>query len=342
MQDGKLNSEGGSDMTKTLAVTGCSGYIGGRIMEHLEEVDWVDKVLGIDVKPPANRWKKLDFYPLDVRSSEISRLFSEKKPDVLVHLAFIVNPLRDEREMHDIDVRGTENVLRAAAQAGVNHVVIASSSSAFGAFPDNPEWLTEDHPPRRMPNYTYASDKYEVEVMVKRFMEENPKTKVAVIRPCIVYGPNVNNYLSRFILRLPFIPSVDGQLPQMQFVHEEDVAEVFLKVIEREATGYFHSCGSGTVGVDEIAALAGKPLVKVPARVAYPAVDLLWKARFPLVEGPSGMLDFIRYRWTISDQATREALGLGPRRSSREVLQEMIRTHKDGRRFRLPGRGRAA
>jgi UDP-glucose 4-epimerase len=330
--------KGGRREMKTLAVTGCSGYIGGRIMEHLEEADWAGKVIGIDVKPPAKWWKKLEFYPLDVRSPELLSLLRDNRPQVLVHLAFIVNPLRDEREMHDIDVRGTENVLRAAAEAGVEHLVIASSSSAFGAFPDNPEWLTEDHPPRRMPNYTYASDKYEVEMMAKRFMEENPGVRVAVIRPCIVYGPNVDNYLSRFILRLPAMPSVDGQVPQMQFVHEEDVAEVFLKVIETGAAGYFHSCGEGTVGIDEIAAMAGKPLVKVPARIAYPLVDLLWKARFPLIEGPSGMLDFIRYRWTISDQKTREALGLGPRRSSQEVVEEMLRTHRSKRGPGLLGR----
>ncbi|MEJ5186256.1 MAG: NAD-dependent epimerase/dehydratase family protein [Candidatus Geothermincolales bacterium] len=328
---------------KKLAVTGCSGYIGGRLMERLEEAEWVDRVLGIDIRPPAKWWKKMDFHPFDVRDPKLTELLSGERPEVLVHLAFIVNPLRDEREMHDIDVRGTENVLRAAAEAGVRHLVIASSSSAFGAFPDNPEWLTEDHPPRRMPNYTYASDKYEVEMLVKRFMEDNPHVKVAVIRPCIVYGPNVNNYLSRFILRLPFIPSVDGQVPQMQFVHEDDVAEVFLKVIEGEAAGYFHACGEGTVGIDEIAAMAGKPLLKVPARIAYPLVDLLWRTRFPLVEGPSGMLDFIRYRWTISDQKTREALGLGPRRSSREAVEEMLRTHRAGKRGSLlPGRGKAA
>lgn len=73
--------------------------------------------------------------------------------------------------------------------------------------------------------------------------------------------------------------------------------------------------------------MAGKPLVPLPAKVVYPLVDLLWKLRAPLIEGPSGMLDFIRYRWTASDEMTREALGLGPRMHSREVVRLMLETH---------------
>jgi hypothetical protein len=74
--------------------------------------------------------------------------------------------------------------------------------------------------------------------------------------------------------------------------------------------------------------MAGKPVVRLPARLLYPAMDLLWKLHAPLIEGPSGLLDMLRYRWTISDDATREALGLGPRRSSREVVRLMLDTHR--------------
>ncbi|MDI6832213.1 MAG: hypothetical protein QME88_12910, partial [Actinomycetota bacterium] len=79
---------------------------------------------------------------------------------------------------------------------------------------------------------------------------------------------------------------------------------------------------------EEIARMAGKPVIPVPAKVAYPVIDLLWKLHAPLIEGPSGMLDFIRYRWTASDELTREALGLGPRMHSRDVVRLMLETHR--------------
>ncbi|MBC7253812.1 MAG: NAD-dependent epimerase/dehydratase family protein [Actinobacteria bacterium] len=311
-----------------VAVTGCSGYIGSRLLHFMDRSDKVEKILGIDLNPPRYQSPKMDFQRLDVRDPRLTNLFVLNEVQTVVHLAFIVNPLHDDRLMHDIDVNGTRNVLAATAACGARHLVIASSSSAFGAFPDNPEWLTEKDHPRRMPNYTYASDKYEVEMICRLFKDDHPEVKMALVRPCIVYGPNVDNYLSRFIIRLPFFPAVGDERPEMQFVHEDDTAEVFMRVLELEAEGFFHACGEGTINVEEIAELAGKRLIPLPPAIAYPVIDLLWKLRAPLIEGPSGMLDFIRYRWTISDALTREALELGPRMSSREVVKLMIETHR--------------
>ncbi|MGQ9476030.1 MAG: NAD-dependent epimerase/dehydratase family protein [Actinomycetota bacterium] len=311
-----------------VAVTGCSGYIGSRLLEFMDRSDKVEKILGIDINPPRHPSPKMDFHRLDIRDPRLTNLFVLNEVQTVVHLAFIVNPLHNDHLMHDIDVNGTRNVLAATAACGAKHLVIASSSSAFGAFPDNPEWLTEKDHPRRMPNYTYASDKYEVEMICRLFKDDHPEIKQAIVRPCIVLGPNVDNYLSRFILRLPFFPAVGDARPQLQFVHEDDVAEVFMRVLELEAEGFFHACGEGTVSPEEVAEMVGKRIVSLPPTVAYPLVDLLWKLHAPLIEGPSGMLDFIRYRWTISGEWTKKALGLGPRMSSRDAVKQMIETHR--------------
>jgi UDP-glucose 4-epimerase len=98
----------------------------------------------------------------------------------VIHLAFILNPLHDEQLMHDVDVRGSKNVLDATAACEAEHLVVASSTSAFGAFPDNPPFLSEADPLGREPNYTCTSDKYEVEELIKGFREDHPEIKVAV------------------------------------------------------------------------------------------------------------------------------------------------------------------
>jgi UDP-glucose 4-epimerase len=65
-----------------------------------------------------------------------------ERPDalvhLLVHLAFILNPSHDEHLMYDVDVNGTHNVLEAGGAAGTPQVLVTSSASAYGAFPDNP------------------------------------------------------------------------------------------------------------------------------------------------------------------------------------------------------------
>ena len=182
-------------------------------------------------------------------------------------------------------------------------------------------------PPRRQPNFTYASDKYQLEMLTRSFMADHPEVTVAVVRPCIVYGLHVDNYLSRFITRLPFMPAVGDARPEMQFVHEDDVSEVFLRVLEKRVSGYFHAAGEGTVNIEEIARMARKRVIGFPAGFIYPSIDALWKLRCPRIEGPSGMLDFIRYRWTVSDRSTRERLGLGSMRSSVDVLRLMLESH---------------
>jgi UDP-glucose 4-epimerase len=307
-----------------VAVTGCSGYIGSRVLDFLQGSPAVEKVVGVDVQACSCAASKLSFHRRDIRDRGLAALFEQEGVEAVVHLAFILNPLHDEALMYDINVNGARNVMAAAAACGAGHLVIASSSSAFGAWPDNPEWLQERDHPRLMRHFSYAADKFEIEMAARIFREENPGVRTAVVRPCAVYGPGVDNYFSHILERLPVVPDVGGGNAAMQFVHEDDVAATFLAVIERRAEGFFHAAGEGTISVAEVAEMAGKRLLRLPSALVYPAVDLLWRLRFPLVKGPSGMLDFMRYRCTISDGLTRAELGLGPRRSSREVVGLML------------------
>ena len=123
---------------------------------------------------------------------------------------------------------------------------------------------------------------------------------------------------------LPVFPAVKGERPEMQFVHEDDAARVFLRAIEMEASGYFHAVGEGTISLTRLARMGGRRVVGLPAGILYPAVDMLWKAHAPRINCPSGFIDFVRYRWTASGDMTREALGLGPVRSSEEAVIAML------------------
>src|SRR6201986_570377 len=67
--------------------------------------------------------------------------------DVVVHLAFMI--MGGARETTEINLTGSRNVFAAAADAGVDRLVYASSVAAYGFCPENPPVLTEDlEPPR--------------------------------------------------------------------------------------------------------------------------------------------------------------------------------------------------
>ncbi len=315
---------------RTAALTGAAGYLGRKLLPLLDREKTVNKIICIDLKePPLGLLSsKTEFYRLDIRDPQMSHLFNSSKVDTIIHLAFVLDPIRNREEMHSINTEGTANILEAATKCGARHLIVASSTSAFGAFPDNPPWLDENAEPREHAGYAYAADKYAVEKILLDFSAGNERIKVAVVRPCIVYGPGVNNYLSRFILNWPFLLQVGAERPVMQFVHENDVARAFMLIFKREASGYYHIVGEGVISTAEIAELAGIKILALPPWLAYPLVNLLYFLHFPGVEAPAAMLDYIRYRWTASDQKTRSGLGFKPLLSSKEVVEELLSRKK--------------
>ena len=134
-------------------ITGGSGYIGSRLTEILAARDDVEEIVALDVRPPASPQAKTTFVRGDVRDAgAIRELLERERPDRLIHLAFVLNPIHDEARMYDIDVNGTAAVLRAAAEAGTKQVLVTSSATAYGAFADNPKPIAEDWPVRGAPD----------------------------------------------------------------------------------------------------------------------------------------------------------------------------------------------
>ena len=102
-------------------ITGGSGYIGTRLVELLSRREDTEKIVICDVVPPKGGYQpKTEFERVDVRDrGAVHSALQRAKPDVLVHLAFILNPSHDEGFMYDVDVNGTHNVLEAAGEAGI-------------------------------------------------------------------------------------------------------------------------------------------------------------------------------------------------------------------------------
>src|SRR5439155_11222581 len=86
--------------------------------------------------------------------------------DVVVHLAFLIIG-GNKQTTRAINVEGTLNVFRAAAAAGVERFVYASSVAAYGFHPDNPVGMTEDWPTRPADRLFYAQEKAELELLLQ-------------------------------------------------------------------------------------------------------------------------------------------------------------------------------
>jgi UDP-glucose 4-epimerase len=306
-------------------ITGGSGYIGTRLVQHLSQRAETERIVVADLAPPRGGYRpKTSFERLDVRDREGVRLVVERaRADALVHLAFILNPVHDERLMYEVDVNGTQNVLDAASAAGVQQVLVTSSTSAYGAFPDNPVPLTEEDPVRGVAGFSYARDKAEADRICQLWAAQHPERVMTIVRPCIVMGPNVDNYLVRLWTKQPFQVDLGNLDLPIQFVHEDDLAEAIRRLLEGRHAGAFNVTGDGLMTYRECGKLAGLKVRRLPLPVARTLSRATWRLR--AAEAPPGQIEFALYPWVASNEKLKRTLGWTPAHTSREVFELTMR-----------------
>jgi UDP-glucose 4-epimerase len=150
-----------------VVVTGGAGFIGSNLCRALSADESVAQVVVLDDLSTGSR-ANLDGVGAGVDFVEGSILDSRLLDDVVgeaqavVHLAArpsVPRSLADPMASHLVNATGTMEVLEAARRHGLPHVVVASSSSVYGANPVLPK--REDMAP--MPVSPYAAGKLAAE-----------------------------------------------------------------------------------------------------------------------------------------------------------------------------------
>lgn len=122
-----------------VLITGGAGFIGSNLARYFKERDEHGEVRIID-DLSTGRLANLDGIDADFTEGSILDYdlltFVTKGVDSVVHLAAIGSVPRSvgaPRPTHDANITGTLNVLEAAREHGIDHVVVASSSSVYGS-----------------------------------------------------------------------------------------------------------------------------------------------------------------------------------------------------------------
>jgi nucleoside-diphosphate-sugar epimerase len=307
----------------TVAVTGAAGYIASKVIQALDRDEQVERVLGFDVASPKVQSKKLIFDEVDVRNPALKARF--QGVDVVIHLAFIMDPIRDEGLMRDVNVNGSQNVFTCAAEAGVRKIVYTSSATVYGAHPDNSVPLTEDAPLRANLDFSYPAHKLEVEYVVREFRREHPNVSFVLLRPAIVFGPHVDNAWSR-MMQAPVFFAVDGYSPLFQFVHEDDVGRAIAFATTAELDGVFNVAAEGWLTLDELLGLLGRRSRTIGEPAAFALSDKLWS--WGLAEAPAGLLHYVMHPWVVATDKLTSA-GFSPTRSNPDIVAETVAAGRD-------------
>ena len=319
----------------TVAVTGAGGLLGRALVTALADPDValgldggaLSRLLALDVLPAdvlaarlaAAAHPMLEPVVRDVRDPDLAAALAGV--DVLVHLAFQMDPIRDVAAMRAINVEGTRNVMAAARAAGVRRVVHLSSVVAYGAHPDNPLPIDEDHPLRANAGFPYAEHKRDVEVDLAALPADGPA--LTVLRSAAVFGPGVQNFLSR-VLELPVLPRLSDAPPPLQFVHVDDVVGAIVHALTHPLDGAFNVAPDGWLGFDDVLRLVGRRTVRLApdrARALLAAAE-----RSGLGELPAGAIDLFLHPWVLANDRLR-ATGWAPRRTNEEALLDAVVEH---------------
>ena len=321
----------------TVAVTGPTGTFGLALMPLLQADDQVGRVIGIARRPfdPAARdWTKMEYREGDVRDpAALATAF--EGADVVVHLAFLI--VGGGKEVtRAINVEGTLNVFRAAAEAGATRFVYASSIAAYGFHRDNPIGMEEDWPVRPADRLFYAQEKAELEHLLTEEGEAHPELATYLLRPPIVLGPDAVGAkvavpaalepLVRGLVagwkRLPALPTAAPDLP-IQLIHQDDVAEALrLCVVGAGPPGAYNIAADDVVtGVDIARELGFRP-VRVPGRPVAAAARAA--ARFPFLPQQAQWVEAFSHPAVMDTTKARTELGWTPRHTALDCLRATL------------------
>jgi nucleoside-diphosphate-sugar epimerase len=246
------------DEKPSVIVTGIAGNLGLRLLPQLAGY----QVIGVDLNPPQTsyplRFARMDL-GLEESCRELFLLVREARPVAVIHLAFVLDPIRtgvlDLDQMWQINVAGTARVMEAITEANrddsiVGRFIFPSSVAVYG--PDLPEPVSEDFPlgAHTLP---YAIHKMESDKVVQQRAPALRGCSVYMLRPHIFAGASVENYMvgafrgtpngrgrraSRMRdqgKRLPcMLPYGERYLEnRIQFVHVDDMARLVAHIVRR-------------------------------------------------------------------------------------------------------------
>jgi UDP-glucose 4-epimerase len=252
-----------------ILVTGGAGFIGSQIVDRLLtedfEVTVLDDLSHGRVENIAHNQNRKGF---ELVRGDIRDLNSVKKivkgVDAIFHEAALVNvafSVRNPILTNDVNVSGTLNLLKAAADLGVKRFVLASSAAIYG------ETGTDEKKENQIlsPKSPYGVSKLAGEKYARSFYELYGLETVS-LRYFNVYGPRqsfdlqsqyggvITLFLNRLLRNMSPIIYGDGEQTR-DFVYVQDVVQANLLAMEsKNAVGESFNIGSGMrVSVNQLA-----------------------------------------------------------------------------------------
>jgi 2-alkyl-3-oxoalkanoate reductase len=186
-------------VTKTILITGSSGFIGSQLCRYLVGLGHI--VYGIGRRPMPNTTYKY------IQHDLAQPLHLNLKPDIVIHAAALSSPWGSRKSFEKNNVLATQNVIDFCKQARAKLVYISSSSVYYKN--EHQLGINEQTPFPEKPINLYAATKRKAEELIRQY-----PSSWLILRPRAVFGPEDTVLFPR-ILRA----AKAGRLPLLKSKH---------------------------------------------------------------------------------------------------------------------------
>ena len=234
-----------------ILVTGGAGFIGSHIAEYLvqrgDDVTILDNLNTGKKKNLAKINDKINFVNGDIRDYKLLEELVHDTSGVFheAALASVQDSFNMKDEYIDVNVNGTENILKLGKEYGFK-IVYASSSSVYG----NPNKIPIKESDDRKPINPYAQTKLEDEYLAKKYSEMG--VSVIGLRYFSVFGHRQSKEYAGVIklflekIKQETSPKINGDgLQTRDFVHIDDVVRANILAMESNIKHEFFNVGTG-------------------------------------------------------------------------------------------------
>ncbi len=300
---------------RSVMVTGGAGSIGGSVVRHLAEAG--HSVHAVDRRAATDLPSGVVFHQADIRKRSFEDVLKRVRPFALVHGARVKSFQVPASERHKVNFEGAVRVFELAAATGVHKLVFPSRHSVYGALPDHPHFLSEDHPPSAGRTFPEIQDLVAADLYACGLLWRKPELETVVLRPVNVLGPSVSTLFSSY-LSSERVFTIAGYDPLYQVLHEADLALAIELALRPGVKGVFNVSGPGEVPLHVIVEESGARRVPVPE----PVVRLI-QGRLGFARVPRGAVDFLKFPCTVDGRRFREQTGFSPRHGLIETLRSV-------------------
>ena len=306
-----------------VAITGINSYFAKSVLPKLQQDPEIKKIIGIDINPWTSDYKKVTFFQEDIRSDNLADLLDGV--DTVLHLAFIVEEIHDKKKTHDINIGGSRNVFEACAAANVKKIIYTSSVAAYGSHPDNPIGITEDHPLVENRDSYYSTDKVAVEKYLRDFSEQHSEIDVIILRPPIIIGPKVTNFVRENWSKKTALSS-KRRAPEIQFLHEEDLGNALYLAVKEKIKGIFNIASDDYSSTQRLCEIADRKVIALSPMLLKFLMNILFFLR--LQKASQGWISLVEYPIILNNKKFKEATDWQPKYTTEEAFRDFYRTVK--------------